>query len=368
MKCKYCGEPAGFFKTIHPECKKAAENGQNYIRECIDYIYAHRDCMNIAEVIDDTVKRYHIPQKIVKPLLLECWNAKVVDALADGVVSDDEIKILREMLLPFGISRKEIEECEEGKKLLAYGQTSIRRILNQAMQTRSLATMNADVSNVATAYGFDQATVKHNVIACWKEFLDDSFNDGILDEDIEQLLTRVSDLFDFDEHDIGEYHEKIVKGAVLRDVLNGITRCRLNITNQTPIMLQKNEVILWLFNNTAAYEDKTRRYYTGGSAGVSFRVAKGVYLRTGAFKGYPVETTETVCLGHFGCFIVTNKHVFWISSAKSIKIPVKKIISVMPCSNGVIIQKDGVTAKSQTFVTSDPWFTYNLISNLNLVQ
>lgn len=46
MKCRFCGEPAGFLKREHEECRKAFEYGQKYIRECIDYIYDHRDCMN----------------------------------------------------------------------------------------------------------------------------------------------------------------------------------------------------------------------------------------------------------------------------------------------------------------------------------
>ncbi len=46
MKCKFCDEPAGFFKTEHPECRAEAENGKKYIRECIDCIYTNRDCMN----------------------------------------------------------------------------------------------------------------------------------------------------------------------------------------------------------------------------------------------------------------------------------------------------------------------------------
>lgn len=122
-----------------------------------------------------------------------------------------------------------------------------------------------------------------------------------------------------------------------------------------------------MFNDVTAYENKTRRHYAGGYAGLSIRVAKGVYCRSGGFKGYPIETTETVCMGS-GDFIITNKHVFWVSVAKSIKIPIKKILTVMPCSQGIILQKDGVTAKPQTFVTNDSWFTYNLISNLNLIQ
>ena len=69
-----------------------------------------------------------------------------------------------------------------------------------------------------------------------------------------------------------------------------------------------------------------------------------------------------------GCLIVTNKTIFWISSSKSIKIPLKKLVSVIPRSDGLILQKDGVSAKPLTLALDDPWFICNLITNLNLIQ
>jgi hypothetical protein len=81
-------------------------------------------------------------------------------------------------------------------------------------------------------------------------------------------------------------------------------------SGKLPFNFQKNEQLVWLFQNVEYLEDKTRREYVGKSSGVSIRIAKGVYYRTGAFKGHPIERTERVSLGH-GLLGVTTKHLYF---------------------------------------------------------
>ena len=112
------------------------------------------------------------------------------------------------------------------------------------------------------------------------------------------------------------------------------------------------------------YEQRTRTQYQGGYSGVSVRIAKGVYYRTGGFKGHPVKIEEMKYIGT-GIFAITNKHVYFASSSKSFRIQFGKIITMDPYEDGIGLQKDGATAKPQVFKNIDGWFTYNVISNLN---
>ena len=59
----------------------------------------------------------------------------------------------------------------------------------------------------------------------------------------------------------------------------------------------------------------TRTHYQGGYSGVSVKVAKGVYYRTGGFKGHPVKTSEMI-LKDGGILGITNKHIYF-SGTKS---------------------------------------------------
>jgi len=74
-------------------------------------------------------------------------------------------------------------------------------------------------------------------------------------------------------------------------------------------------------------EEKTKTRYVGGSAGVSFRVAKGVTFRTGGFRGSPIketykEVTDT------GNIYVTNKRVLFVGARKNVSYPINKIIDI----------------------------------------
>lgn len=367
MKCKYCGENAGFLKTYHQECKKAAETGKQYIRDCIDYIYTNRNCMNISEVIAETVKRYRIPNKIVPQLLLDCWENKSDEAMSDGIITRDEIKILMQMIHSLDIPHGEISSSKQWKSLQKYGHEAIRQVLSSAFSSHNLTSLLSDLEQIRIDYDFKAQDLAEDVIFCWKKFIDNEYENGIISEETEATAEKIYKLLGFDESYAPEYHQKIVKGAILRDVFNGIVPHRIHLNGNLPIMLQNNEVVIWVFQNVDMYETRVFKHYEGGSSSVSFRIAKGVYLRTGSFRGYPVETKESVYVGN-GIFVITNKNLFWLSSDKNIKIQAKKIMTINPSANGITIQKEGVTAKPQLFLIDDAHFAYNLITNLNLLD
>ena len=91
---------------------------------------------------------------------------------------------------------------------------------------------------------------------------------------------------------------------------------------------------------------------------------KGVYYRTGSFRGHPVETTQTklVATGLLG---VTTKHIYFAGDRTSFRIPYGKVVSFTPFSDGIGVMKDAASARPQTFDTGEGWFIYNLVMNLS---
>jgi hypothetical protein len=155
---------------------------------------------------------------------------------------------------------------------------------------------------------------------------------------------------------------RLLKAAILRDLVNGITPRRVQVSD-LHVLLGKDESVIWAFNDVEFFELKTRRTYHGRSNGVSIRIAKGVYYRTSSFKGYPVETQGNELIGK-GSLVITNKNVFLIMPGKTIKIGVGKLTSLTPYSDGIGLQRDTVRASSFTCVGLDGWFAYNVVSNL----
>lgn len=126
----------------------------------------------------------------------------------------------------------------------------------------------------------------------------------------------------------------------------------------------RNESYIWFFNRVDVYERKTHRSYAGHSAGISVRIAKGIYLREGAYRGHAVEHVSTDHVG-LGDFVVTNKNLFIVIGGRTTKLSLKKIVSVTPHTDGISFQCDGDRAQQYSIRHLDPWFAYNVLINLS---
>lgn len=191
-------------------------------------------------------------------------------------------------------------------------------------------------------------------------------NDGIIDNEEKKIVARYIQFSGLSTAILNKHHaiEKMLQAEVLYDILNGNKpNPKITIGGDFPFMLNKNENIVWLFRNITLHQQKVQREYVGRSRGVSMRLMKGVYYRTGGFKGHPIETTIMQRIG-IGSVCITDKHIYFHSPEKSLKIPFSKILSIESYSNGVGIQKDGANDKPIFFENLNSWFTYNVVSNL----
>ena len=157
------------------------------------------------------------------------------------------------------------------------------------------------------------------------------------------------------------------QGIVIREILSGRLPERSGINFGTPVILGKEEQIIWAWSGVAFYEMREHKSFEGGSQGVSLRIAKGVYYRIGSFKGHPVVTTRQTHVGE-GALIFTNKHLFWVGdgTTKSLKMAWKKLIAVQGYSDGIGLQAEGARMKPMTFSfgSEDGWFAKNLAENI----
>lgn len=217
-----------------------------------------------------------------------------------------------------------------------------------------------------------QSRIKDSIIGGWEKALNEVLEENILSEEDESKLIGFAKYHSLsqDDLDINGSYTRAIQACVLRDVVSGnkITP-RVKTDIPIPFNLQKSEILVWIFGKTQYYEEKTRshRYYVGGYQGVSVRIMKGVYYRVGAFKGHPVVTSST-SMEHIdtGILGITDKHLYFLGSRKSFRIPYKKIVSFIPYNDGIAVHRDAVTAKPQIFKTGDGWFIYNLVHNLSL--
>jgi hypothetical protein len=157
---------------------------------------------------------------------------------------------------------------------------------------------------------------------------------------------------------------RLVRASIVRNLREGKPVTGRVSSDGLPFLFQKSEELIWAFNHVDFYQNTTRTEYIGGSQGVSIRLTKGVYYRTGSFRGRPVKVDELKHQGT-GMLAITTKHLYFWSPNKAFKVPFAKLISMETFEDGIRIQRDGTTTKPQIFKGIDGWFAANLISNLH---
>lgn len=256
------------------------------------------------------------------------------------------------------------EECEQNYQK---GLSAIRQIITTCfIRKEDFYLKAADIKRICADSYIDEASFNKELRLAFDEAVEGYLDDGIIDSAEERMVARFVQFSELPQNflNANKSLEKVMQAKVLQDLLQGnVPAPRITIAGDFPFMLGKTEHLLWLFRNITLHQQKTKREYVGRTRGVSVRVMKGVYYRTGGFKGQPVETTYMQKIG-VGSVCLTDKHLYFSSPEKSLKIPYSKILTVESYSNGVGLQKDGANDKPLFFEDLNSWFTYNVIANL----
>lgn len=268
---------------------------------------------------------------------------------------------------PAGIFREKHRECAEKRD---QGWNEIIRLAKEAaIGTYPLEDVTNRSAAIAANSFLSSNEIREAMVTGWEKAVEHFLEDGNLEPQEEIRLVAFAEHFELTQEDLDKNgaYTQFVKGLVLRDLMEGKIPERFRPIGHLPFNFQRKEKLIWAFNNVKYYEDRTRRWYTGGSRGVSIRIAKGVYYRVGSFRGHPIETTERIHVDT-GILAVTTKHLYFYGPRKSFRIRFDKIVSFTPYSDAIGIQRDAATAKPQFFVTGDGWFTYNLLINLSKLE
>lgn len=273
---------------------------------------------------------------------------------------------------PAGLFKSKHKECEErfleekrNKQLKADSDKTEIISTAEAAALGKLTVEETKTKLMSLSESFDESTRKLFLIEGWEHAVTHCLENGILSKEDESKLMVFLNAFSMkqDDADRDGVYTKIAKSAILRDLTEGKVPQRMTVQGSLPFNFKKEEKLVWLFKGVKYYEPKTSRSYVGGSHGVSFRIARGVYYRIGAFKGQPIETTSTVLLD-MGMLGITDQHIYFAGDVKSFRVPYAKIVTVTPYSDGISIQRDAANAKPQSFIVGDGWFINNLVANL----
>jgi len=188
-----------------------------------------------------------------------------------------------------GFLRKMHDICKEMHEA---GQKMITGLVaTNILSQLNIDQLNKTLDEIAEKSFIRKDTIKDLKIAGWEAALNSVLADNFLSIEEENKLAEARDKFFFQQNELDKHgcYTRLVQSSVLREVLEGKIPEKIKIDRQPPFNFQKNEKLVWLFQEVAYYEQKTRKQFVGGSQGFSMRIAKGVYYRVGAFRGEAVE-------------------------------------------------------------------------------
>ena len=273
--------------------------------------------------------------------------------------------MLERILGDLGLIRKRNEEAH-----IPAQPPAVESRLVRTARTTALTNANGDerlvsLSDTLVEAGLVGEQAREVLVRGWETAVQGALEDGVISEDEEAALSRYLDYFGIEQAqaDRSGALNTLAQAGAIRDVTEGTIPQRQNIQSRVPFNLMKSEKLVWMFQNVAYLEDVTRREMHGSSRGLTIRVARGIYYRPSTFKSRIVEWDETVRLDT-GLMGLTTKHIYFAGDTKRFRVRYDRIVAFEPYSDGIGIMREAQTAKPQTFITNDGWFTYNMATNL----
>lgn len=133
---------------------------------------------------------------------------------------------------------------------------------------------------------------------------------------------------------------------------------RLPVIEESPIYL-KGDVLHYLEPATLLITKNKMVGRTGKTGGISVRLAKGIYARTGSYGGNPIYKDVTYTFN--GQLAVTNNRILFIHPQKGFEIRLKDISLIDPYSDGVSIQ---TKSKAYSFMLKEPRYFLALVKKV----
>ncbi len=361
--CKYCGKDAGFLSHSHKECEQKHDQGLNSLDGCLQsYFNFKLIASSLKAKLNEWKSDYFISSDDITTAAVKSiaqFTTKI-----HWPFSSKEIDLISNFISVIGISYEELNKSgvidELSKKMIRgfiaeyfTGKKSLQQAIQYCRQVLNVMPLDDQQQYDTYLFMLNQAA-------------DNYMKNGSLSASEQQKLDDFSTQLGISLTNLPPKYQNTNLGQVAQmSILNKVQMGQMPSTNiQAPILLGKNESILWCYDNVTMYQEKTQKEFVGGHSGFTFRIIKGINYRVGSFKGRPVEHSYMDNAGT-GSLYITNKHIIFHSSVRSVKVPYNKIIGINPYSDGMGIQRDGANAKQLVFQGFDCSFVLNVISLMN---
>lgn len=344
--CSYCGESAGLFHRRHRACEEMHARGLGEIAATISTAAgSERELKTLSARIDEVVEKSWISANERQDLVINCWSDAAEKRLSSGLLTVEDQNQLTALASALSLSKGALAKTGTFLRVVKAahdrGVSEIAAaVLRAAISDQELGSLSTRINEVAEKSWISANEREDLLLNCWSDAVEKRINGGLLTADDENQLTALASALSLSKDALvntGAFL-RVVKAAVIRDLSNGIVPQRCMVHGPLPFALQSDEKVVWAFANTKYIQDKVRHRHA-----VEYTVHS------------PTDT---------GWFVVTDKNLYFAGELKSVRLPLKKLVSFKNYSDGLGVTREGVDTRPQTFVTGDGWFTYSVVSKL----
>ncbi|MCY3885415.1 MAG: hypothetical protein OXG24_10945 [Gammaproteobacteria bacterium] len=373
--CSFCGEDAGFLRSSHSECRRTHREALRRIEQLVEQ--QTETVQQCVEQIVATAESGWVDRGKLVDALSRGWTNSVRQNLEKDGVSFEQQERLDSLLSSFSLTRTGIDRRRLWDKVVSRrhkdAKQEISQLIEYAAQLSSdsasdeqLFDVKDKIEQAAKDVDLPDADLENQITLSVGSEVDKVLEDHILTEEEEASIAALLSLFSQSSTELAASgaSERLEKAKLIRRVMGGEELPdRRDEYTHLPFRLMKSESLLWVFDGVDYHKETTKREFVGGSRGASFRVARGVYVRTGQFRGRSVERQENVHVdtGQLG---ITTKHIYFAGPRTSFRIRHSRVVSMQPFSDGIGVMRDTASAKPESFVLGDGWFAYNLINSI----
>lgn len=169
-----------------------------------------------------------------------------------------------------------------------------------------------------------------------ERMVDEALQDGHFTPEEEQNIIARATQLQIPQDSIAA--QKLWQARYYRDITGGVpVQCPTSWP--AGFVSEPGERLVWTWNAEVQVWNTTKTY-VGNTAGMSFRVAKGVTLRTGGGRGH-VEKNEGFASLGMGQVAVTNRAMLISCGGQAMRLPHRKLVHVQLYADGVAIQYSG---------------------------
>lgn len=362
--CKYCGKSVGLFSNAHSECQDKHDQGLSSLSRLIgDYFNSKVSFGDLKKKTEELEKNSYISNEEI----VNCVQSYLESLLMtmNRQNSASVYQHLKEFVNNMGIPYNALNNTHIldsfGMRFVKYHLVSYFAIGAPIQKIKQLS------GRIISEYHLTNQQVEQTHVEVLDKAANNYLKDGMITDSEQHMIDEYVQSFNVPINQLSIQYknsqiEKIGQAAILKDIQKGIAPSN---PLPVPIITAKNEIALWIYNDVSYYQEKIEKEFVGRHGGFSFKIIKGVYYRTGQSRGKPIEHSYMDRIG-IGQLIITNQNIIFYSQIKSVKIPFKKIVGLVPYSDGIEVQKDGTNSKRMVFQGFDCWFIMNLVSQINI--